>query len=971
MSELFKFINNRPIVKSEKEITINFIPYPFPKVYNLTAEYIRLYQENQSKTLYTKLLPFKGNPDFWLKAKEIIKNLSPDNINHSIFIKVGLFQGIEKAIYYATSKQNSNIQTLITEIDDKIWFGNKDSKKVPYTIERRKIELYPYFLILWDMLIYETIMDRNTYLKSEIIDCIRLFNLYFSEYSKNKVTDEFKKDILLPDIFDLFNPDFLPEAIGGKTPYEESYKNSKNECAHLERTKCYEYENRATPVTKGFIKAIGWGDLKIVKKELIGFQTGEIATIVNVMKNEALDDTLRHLTRQEEVKFDEKETEKEDSKELETNNRFELDREISKTIKEDASMDAGITTSTKYGPENAGSSISGHLDIATSMSKEQSDKEARKMAQEITSRASSKIRERIKSSTTKTTLVETERTKTHGFKPSPDGHNIGVYYFIDKVYRSRVFNYGQRLMLEFMIPQPAAFYIYRMKMMQQKKKDIIKPIHPSEYKHNSITKILKHIVITKDNDIIYLKKETKRDSVEVKRFLLDGGTYYEEYELILNFNGLKSYNDISFENYIEWCELLNVEPLMFPERELYSSSTCDLGNVKEGTTISVNDLKVPEGYYAFQVSFASNQLFNSGGTVSMPYGIFYTWDNGSSSSSIDYFDDKATGTIPYSVRLALALNGNRDNLSISVSVILKSLLLDSTITTWQIAVYNKIMQAYEQKLLEYERKVEQENLGTVVYSNNPNINRMIEMEELKKACISLVTNQKFESFDAMQEGMGPNKYPEFNNIEAWREGKYVQFWEQVFEYDQMMYLFTDYYWSNKDTWIERTALDDNDPLFRKFLQAGYARVSLAVRPGYEKELIYFLTTGKPWIGGSTPTIDSPLFVSIIDQLKESEGQANAVPTDKPWQFTLPTNLVILGAKNIDATCMETDQHPDLPCFKVSRPFVIDRDGEYYKSFDTVIESGKIINFTGILSDDKSENIYGANDILVDAIHIKG
>lgn len=51
---------------------------------------------------------------------------------------------------------------------------------------------------------------------------------------------------------------------------------------------------------------------------------------------------------------------------------------------------------------------------------------------------------------------------------------------------------------------------------------------------------------------------------------------------------------------------------------------------------------------------------------------------------------------------------------------------------------------------------------------------------------NLFTGQRFESFDAMRTNVAPFGYPEFSFDEATKEGKYIQFFEQAFEWDQMI-----------------------------------------------------------------------------------------------------------------------------------------------------------------------------------------
>jgi hypothetical protein len=129
--------------------------------------------------------------------------------------------------------------------------------------------------------------------------------------------------------------------------------------------------------------------------------------------------------------------------------------------------------------------------------------------------------------------------------------------------------------------------------------------------------------------------------------------------------------------------------------------------------------------------------------------------------------------------------------------------------------------------------------------------------ELKKHCISIVTRQRYEDFNVVQDGDPPF----FDFVEAAEKGSFTRFFEQAFEWDQMQYVFYPYFWGRKSTWSERFLRQDVDPAFLEFLQAGAARVVVPVRPGFEVALTHYLETLEIWNGeGEPPTINSPLYV---------------------------------------------------------------------------------------------------------------
>jgi hypothetical protein len=166
---------------------------------------------------------------------------------------------------------------------------------------------------------------------------------------------------------------------------------------------------------------------------------------------------------------------------------------------------------------------------------------------------------------------------------------------------------------------------------------------------------------------------------------------------------------------------------------------------------------------------------------------------------------------------------------------------------------------------------------------------MIEATELKKHCLTLLTGEQYNSFDAMS-GVPPQIDP----AEAAEEGSFIQFFEQAFEWEQLTYLFYPYFWGRKANWVKTSTTFDTDPLFTTFLQAGSARVVIPVHPAYNDAILYYVQTGAIWNGGEAPQLDDPLFIALHEELKaQQDDLANAVPEGDPWDVTLPTTLVHL------------------------------------------------------------------------------
>ena len=109
--------------------------------------------------------------------------------------------------------------------------------------------------------------------------------------------------------------------------------------------------------------------------------------------------------------------------------------------------------------------------------------------------------------------------------------------------------------------------------------------------------------------------------------------------------------------------------------------------------------------------------------------------------------------------------------------------------------------------------------------------------------------------------------------------------------------------------------ETNDPIFRAFLQSGMARVIVTVRPGFEEAVNWYMKTGQVWNGGQVTTVNDPLFISIVDELRTTTGTV-----EETWESRVPTSLTVIQAGSLG---LEVTQA--LPC---------DEDCKDYKLFDS-------------------------------------
>lgn len=240
------------------------------------------------------------------------------------------------------------------------------------------------------------------------------------------------------------------------------------------------------PHTKGTIKSVGIADLLVVKQQLKGYEAVDIAHIENVLKGESKAREHTDVRRTESTTFTEEETSNAEEHELGSTQRFEMSKEASNTLKEDASLKAGLKATARYGTVLE---VSASAEGSLSRSREEVNKSASKFSQDVTQRTVKKITDRILQRQTFTTGTEVTEKNSHGIDNKGGSGNVsGIYQWVNKVYEAQVFNYGLRTMFDFMVPEPAAFVMEAMtRSAEDAGADLVKPI-PITFTAKAVTR---------------------------------------------------------------------------------------------------------------------------------------------------------------------------------------------------------------------------------------------------------------------------------------------------------------------------------------------------------------------------------------------------------------------------------------------------------------------------------------------------
>jgi hypothetical protein len=674
------------------------------------------------------------------------------------------------------------------------------------------------------------------------------------------------------------------------------------------------------------------GDLLVVNQNLKRYELGEISSVENILLGETRKHSIDHTLSLDKTDTTSTDTTTQTTDELDTTEQFQLTNEAQNVINEDLSVQAGVTTSGKYGPVQ----LNTNANVAYNQSKSSSTQSSVEHAKDVTSRAVKNVTQNVYQQEIARRTETFDDKVIHNFANTGmvGQKNIsGLYQWLNKVYEAQVFNYGKRMLLDFTIPEPAAFLIDAVTTADQT---------------SSVQPPVPFVMVWENSPPpLFVGKWHPLDPQA--HLNADGTIKKGLVTRPVNPNDL-SLTGTSAPYYGHYVALYGASGIAAPPEPQITVSKAYAQAQDQNNHLSVSDnLTIPPGYQASSVEV--NGIFNIASNFQPIDGDERMWvfvgktahefsayrgayDNQPAapthfpmtsvpsyltSADFAFKDDPATqkptidevGFIP----VAIQTNG-ASNIAVNVDV--TCVRTQAALDGWNIATHGSIMQAYLKQVSDYSdavagqtfQKTTQGQLGT----SDPSLNLEIVKLELKKACIALITDNNIEYVDdafnmSDFNGInGPAAVPDPNDSDdvvkflpqqskspsAEDQGAYIQFFEQVFEWENLTYLFYPYFWARKSQWQELALQTSTDADFLDFLKAGSARVVVAIRPTFEPLALFYLMTGQIWGGGGLNGIADAYYLPIADEIADQEGAGSpSIPQGDPWEVKVPTSVVKL------------------------------------------------------------------------------
>ena len=730
---------------------------------------------------------------------------------------------------------------------------SKNKSETPNNIYAKLVGIKPLDFkiegILWENLFYQIVSQTNFYAKEAIVQMLILQN-----FIKQRNALSVRKNII-PDI-----PLYVRAKVILPVLLFEEPQNAESSISN--KISGNNINTSFVPNTFGY-RRLGIADYKKVVSEICCYDAGEVAHIENVMARELKEKATKSFHQTQITSTESSEIESEKMKDSTSTERFEMQTEIAKIMQEDRQLNANIQVNQSWGT----GSLDAGASYASNMSKEESNRQAVTEAKEITQRAMERIVSRVKTEkTVKVTDEFTEENKHRFDNTLGTEHISGVFRFINATYKNQIYNYGKRLMYEFMVPQPSK--LHRLAMEK-------------------------------------VKLSTTNTNTVLIPLPLDPRTNgYPDFEAInaTNYKGLMATYNVSIDTPMANETFINKVfaatklaqtfefidgsfDVQVPDKYATVSAVINFYAKTDGDTGQKHTVAISVGDRAFFVENSTTASISHANIAGMQ-----------TSFALNKFKDKVF--IGYSL-----VNYFTFNMSVSIRCELNS---EATID-WQKKAFEAVIKGYQEQLRLYNQQFATKDVsGVQILDSNPLFYRQIEQNTLRANCLSYLLDNSLNSVKKFGQLMYSNTptLPTFEdyhvelNQKTDDYGSFVQFMEQAFEWKLMSYNFYPYYWGNREEWQDLYKFETNDPIFRSFMQSGMARVVVTVKPGFEQAVMLYMATGQIWNGGEIPVLGNPLYVSIVDELSEQE-----YIVEETWETIVPTSLTVLqkGGVAIDAT----------------------------------------------------------------------
>ncbi len=607
------------------------------------------------------------------------------------------------------------------------------------------------------------------------------------------------------------------------------------------------------------IEPVGWLHLERLQFTPLGYERGELVYSLPLVPGETVRLSHREWSRTETEFSKLVYTQLETATEEALSEKSELTQSSNVQQQHSSGHNASVTASGGYGKFNMTASYSYNCSDSESKSRQ----DASKRAQDITKKASSRVKKEHKVSFKVTTTYELEEQSFREISNKLDREVRWDFHRLMKKWRIDLYRYDIRLTYDIVIPEPGSYLLRKYFLLKAISDELEKPnqfnISPGDISRSG------------DNSWEALSKTYGVSLEQPPRDI-----FHAEASEIVTISGKDGFPGWQtrflqitlpdgYEFYIPWQASMN--DIHRDYVELYPA-----------VHLVDSDGHFIEKYYGSINGYASENWIRlykrepKGQTYLWPFE--YSWHT-------DEFDIPSGTTM-------------------SIKVKVRGKLTDEGFKAWQIKCYERLVDAAKVQYEAKQQRLKQirDELLEELNREDALMLRKLEKEELMKGILRWLIGPTFSFYpqnvlklpdltvpkylqdfaiqDFAIDVAGNLEYydPTTKSVkeEYWKPalqyGELIKFLHHAIEWENINYVLYPYFWTDEPRWDFKQYLYHGDYIHRSFLRAGAARVVLTIRPDFVKDFLCFME------GSIDQLLPSDHhYMSIADEL-EALGKSN-------------------------------------------------------------------------------------------------
>lgn len=640
-----------------------------------------------------------------------------------------------------------------------------------------------------------------------------------------------------------------------------------------------------TSEPKTWVRPYAIGAARSVHCELQSYQLGEVQRIENILRGEVRERTNRNLKRSETTTESGDSTQSRDQR-AEDQFSSDLINQVQKTLSDHVTATRIDNYTTSYGPSTKPNITAsgnwwvqeqpagGYLRDVSKFAKEVIEKTVRRISRQVNHRRST------------ISFEETEVRDISRFENLGGGDDIcGVYRWINRSYRLTSRDLGDRLVVEIILDQPAAFLLQTLRTYWQL--DLMtRPPSPAEAGIASYTDVCPDPPPQHTGETPAPAGQYYLDLFEI--FGVDDSSQPPP-ALVTVRQGLQSRNPVA-ETHID-----------VPKGYVATAARAQVTsfNPNIDTEVYVGTTKLADNGDDDGLVLQATATLNKLAGVSAADGSTRLWVSvlckAKSASNVQ----RAAAAEQPAPDTSLAEGSQEFTTYFLANIEIDCARSDQCLADWQYSAYRMILAGYNAQLAAYHTALAAQK--EAIEAENPDFLRDLVGNQVLQGCLA----QLYALFAQDTKLATPAKgVPDQMDI---GEPRIFQYLRNALSWDEMnCQLFLNYA-DVEGRWMQEgqsAILSDLSPdlQFRNFLRADRARVLVTVRPDLARGLLYFLRSGQIWPDSDelAPCLDGDqaTIAKIKAQFRNAEHHDRI---EDFWTVQVPTSMTVLSSSPFHKT----------------------------------------------------------------------